>query len=273
MPPIRPQRMPTSTKSGTQRSRTPAVRAPLQRPAVPKNRIVCAPGLEYLAVIDQIIIQQDVELLEAFTGIETCNSYEAKNSMGQFIYKIAENSSCFARCCCGPRRCLEMDVTDYKNTVVMHFVRPLRCSHTLFCICCCSCLCLQEMEVQAPPGKTIAYVGQRWSLCYPYFSVYDRNRKPVLDIKGPICTESMPCACDVEFTVYSTNGYAIGKITKQWSGLVKEYFTDADTFGVTFPLDMDVHLKGALIAASMLIDYMFFEETYKQSDDQGPGMM
>ncbi|KAH8032178.1 hypothetical protein HPB51_023596 [Rhipicephalus microplus] len=169
--------MPVPTKGGAQKLRSPAVRA--------------------------------------FTGIETCNSYEAKNSMGQFIYKIAENSGCCARCCCGPRRCLEMDVRDYRDSVVMHFVRPLRCSHTLFCICCCSCFCLQ---------------------------------------------------------VYSTNGYAIGKITKQWSGLVKEYFTDADTFGVTFPLDMDVHLKATLIAAAMLIDYMFFEETYKQSDDQGPGM-
>ncbi|XP_070376896.1 phospholipid scramblase 1-like isoform X2 [Dermacentor albipictus] len=236
MPPIRPAlapRGPAAAAGGAQRLRAPAVRA--------------------------------------FTGIETCNAYTAKNSMGQFIYHITENSGCCARCCCGPRRCLEMDVRDYKSSVVMHFVRPLRCVHTMVC-CVCWCCCLQEMEVQAPPGNTIAHVYQKWSLCYPSFSIHDRNQKRVLDIVGPLCTQSIPCKCDVEFTVYSTNGQPIGKISKHWSGLLKEYFTDADTFGVSFPLDMDVHLKAALIAATMLIDYMFFEEAYGQNDDKGPGV-
>ncbi|KAH7966873.1 hypothetical protein HPB49_020217 [Dermacentor silvarum] len=124
-----------------------------QAPPAPPG-IVCAPGLEYLALVDQIIIQQQVELLEAILHYETCNAYVAKNSMGQFMYNIAES-----------------------------------------------------------------------------------------------------------------------KITKQWSGLARELFTDADTFGVTFPLDLDVHVKGALIAATMLIDYLFFEETHqKGGDDVLPGM-
>ena len=32
----------------------------------------------------------------------------------------------------------------------------------------------------------------------------------------------------------------IGKITKQWSGIGKEIFTDSDNFGVNFPIDLDV---------------------------------
>ncbi|CAN7940344.1 unnamed protein product, partial [Ixodes pacificus] len=67
-------------------------------------------------------------------------------------------------------------------------------------------------------------------------------------------------------------GNEIGVITKQWSGLVKEYFTDADNFGVSFPLDMDVHCKAALMACTMLIDYMFFESTSSSKDDV-PGML
>ncbi|XP_049518939.1 phospholipid scramblase 2 [Dermacentor silvarum] len=240
--------------------------APLQAPPAPPG-IVCAPGLEYLALVDQIIIQQQVELLEAILHYETCNAYVAKNSMGQFMYNIAENSSCMARCCCGPKRPFEMDVFDYRNVAVMHFVRPLRCVH------CCYCCCLQEMQVQAPPGKVVASVVQKWSMCYPTFVVNDRNQRRVLDIVGPLCTASIPCKCDVDFEVRSTNGVVIGKITKQWSGLARELFTDADTFGVTFPLDLDVHVKGALIAATMLIDYLFFEETHqKGGDDVLPGM-
>jgi len=33
--------------------------------------------------------------------------------------------------------------------------------------------------------------------------------------------------------VYDANGeQEVGKISKQWSGFVQEYFTDADNFGV-----------------------------------------
>ena len=45
----------------------------------------------------------------------------------------------------------------------------------------------------------------------------------------------------------------IGKISKQFSGLIKEYFTDADNFGVQFPLDLKVTMKAAMIGAVFLI--------------------
>lgn len=49
------------------------------------------------------------------------------------------------------------------------------------------------------------------------------------------------------------NGTEIGKIAKKWSGLAREYFTDADFFGIDFPMDLDVKLKATLIGACMLI--------------------
>ena len=33
--------------------------------------------------------------------------------------------------------------------------------------------------------------------------------------------------------IFASNGDEIGKVTKQWSGLVKEVFTDTDNFGIT----------------------------------------
>ena len=39
----------------------------------------------------------------------------------------------------------------------------------------------------------------------------------------------------------------VGRISKQWSGLGKEIFTDADNFGVSFPLDLDVKVGVSLI--------------------------
>lgn len=45
----------------------------------------------------------------------------------------------------------------------------------------------------------------------------------------------------------------IGRISKQWSGVLKEVFTDTDNFGIQFPLDMDVKMKAVLLGACFLI--------------------
>ncbi|KAG8228514.1 hypothetical protein J437_LFUL008970 [Ladona fulva] len=64
----------------------------------------------------------------------------------------------------------------------------------------------------------------------------------------------------------------VGKISKQWSGLVREAFTDSDYFGITFPLDLDVRMKAVMLGACFLIDAMFFEKAGNQESDR-PGML
>lgn len=49
------------------------------------------------------------------------------------------------------------------------------------------------------------------------------------------------------------NGDEVGKISKQWSGLVREMFTDADFFGINFPMDLDVRMKAVMLGACFLI--------------------
>lgn len=44
-----------------------------------------------------------------------------------------------------------------------------------------------------------------------------------------------------------------GRITKQWSGLAKEAFTDADNYGISFPIDLDINIKAILMGAVFLI--------------------
>lgn len=45
----------------------------------------------------------------------------------------------------------------------------------------------------------------------------------------------------------------VGRISKQWSGFLKEAFTDADNFGVSFPMDLDVKMKAVMLGACFLI--------------------
>ncbi|GAB0100827.1 Phospholipid scramblase [Sergentomyia squamirostris] len=223
----------------------------------------CPPGLEYLTQIDQLLVHQKVELLEAFTGFETNNKFTIKNSMGQKVYWAAEDNDCCTRNCCGPIRPFDMKILDIYKNQVMHLYRPLRCQS-----CCFPC-CLQTMEVSSPPGNVIGTVEQDWSIFTPQFSLKDHTGETVLRIEGPFCTFSI-CG-DVEFKVLTLDGQVVGKISKQWSGLARELFTDADHFGINFPMDLDVRMKAVLLGACFLIDVMFFEKQANREGDR-PGM-
>lgn len=51
---------------------------------------ICPPGLEYLTQINQLLVKQKVELIEAMVGFEGANKYTIKNSMGQKVYYAKE---------------------------------------------------------------------------------------------------------------------------------------------------------------------------------------
>ena len=48
-------------------------------PLAPLPDSDCPPGLEYLLLTDRLFIKQQIELLEAFTGFETANSYAVRD--------------------------------------------------------------------------------------------------------------------------------------------------------------------------------------------------
>nr|XP_023415960.1 phospholipid scramblase family member 5 [Cavia porcellus] len=207
-------------------------------------------GLEYLSQLDLIIIHQQVELLGMILGTETSNKYEIKNSLGQRIYFAVEESLCFNRTFCSTLRSCTLKITDNSDQEVITVNRPLRCNS-----CWCPCY-LQELEIQAPPGTTVAYVAQKWDPFQPKFTIQNANKEDILKIVGPCAT----CGCfdDVDFEVKTINEkLTVGKISKYWSGFVNDVFTNADNFGIHVPADLDVTVKAAMIGACFLFVSMF----------------
>nr|XP_022340667.1 phospholipid scramblase 2-like isoform X1 [Crassostrea virginica] len=224
------------------------------------------PGLEYLTMVDQLLVKQQIELLEAFTGWETANKYKIMNTQGQQVYFAAEESDTCTRQCCGPNRSFTMHITDNMGQEVIRVSREFKCGAG-----CPWCACVDalahEVTIEAPPGQVVGYVKQEQSWCPPNYSIQDANRQEVLTMKGPVCMITGPCCPnDIDFDVLAKDGTTpVGKISKQWSGLMREYFTDADNFGVSFPMDLDVKMKAVMMGAVFLIDFMYFENNQNQN--------
>ncbi|XP_063409671.1 phospholipid scramblase 2-like isoform X2 [Mytilus trossulus] len=221
----------------------------------------CPPGLEYLTTLDQMLVKQQVELMELITGWETSNKYKVLNSMGQQIYFAAEESDMCMRQCCGPQRGFTIHITDNLGQELIQVKREFKC-----CAGCCWCASADsiahEISIEAPPGQVVGYVRQEQSCWEPNYTIRDANHEPILRMKGPCCIIQGPCCPqDQEFIISSEDGaHEVGKISKQWTGLMREAFTDADNFGVSFPKDLDVKVKATLLGAVFLIDFMFFEQ-------------
>ncbi|XP_038076562.1 phospholipid scramblase 2-like isoform X2 [Patiria miniata] len=245
----------------------PGQPAPAQWMPAPQPVSNCPPGLEYLSQIDQLLVHQQVELFEVLTNWETANRYQVKNSLGQQVYFAHEESDAFQRQCCGPKRGFTMHVTDNQNTEVIRVNREFK----YFGGCCWFASaepCSMEVSIEAPVGHVVGYVKQSASFMAPEFNVLNEKEEHVLSIKGPICIcQGALCTGDQEFVIMNSDEtQEVGKISKQWSGLVKEYFTKADNFGISFPMDFDVKMKATMLGAVFLIDFMFFEEQQQQDD-------
>lgn len=211
------------------------------------------PGLEYLSQLDQLLVKQTMEMFEMFTGFETSNKYKVLNSMGQECYKAVEESDFCSRQFCGPSRSFKVHIKDHTGRAVLEVDRPFVCA-----VLPCLSSCRFEMSIKAPiSGETLGYIKQDFFCCEPKFSVYDKDDNKVFIINGP-CIQ---CGCgDIEFAINDIHGNKCGAVTKKWSGVLKEAYTDADNFNLSFPLDLDVKLKGVLLGAVFMIDFMFYEK-------------
>ncbi|CAJ0950438.1 unnamed protein product, partial [Mesorhabditis belari] len=103
--------------------------------------------------------------------------------------------------------------------------------------------------------------------------ITDHFQNEVLTIKRPfkcciyscfaglkICGHEAWIELSTREKIRNVDGQPCGAIRKKWGGLVKETLTQADTFSVEFPIDLDVKCKAALLGATFLIDFLQFEE-------------
>ncbi|VDI73163.1 phospholipid scramblase 1-like isoform X2 [Mytilus galloprovincialis] len=231
--------------------------------------IGCPPGLEYLAQMDEVYLNQKVDLLEILTNtaLEVPNRYSVENASGQRAYFAQEESECCNRICCGPNRGFQMHITMNDGREVIKCEREFKC-----CAGCCWCAngdhCGWEMTVEAPPGNLIGYIRQQGSKWKMNLALYDANRVKLYDIWSKCCPIFCVCCIDdINFYVHDVkSGNRLSpRIYKKWAGWVRECCTRADLLVCEFP-GMDVKEKALFVCACFMIDVMVFEPQKKNNN-------
>lgn len=118
---------------------------------------------------------------------------------------------------------------------------------------------LQEVKVYSPAENLIGTVTDGCGIIRAKYLIIDAllPDAPLFQMRGPVCTCSCMCE-EVEFPIYETgrskgDGKQIGVISKSWGGFVRELFSDSDSFGVTFPAELDTKYKALFLAACIFI--------------------
>lgn len=238
------------------------------------------PGFAVLKDVEALLVKQITEYLEVFTGYETNNKYKVFNQAGNVLFTAVEESGCCCRQCCGTQRSFCITIQDFTGKPVFKLTRPVRCDDNWLCIIP-NCCCQQHLTLTDMDDNLIGTIKQQFVCCGPKFSIRDRNDEEVMQVRGPECTFRDCCCCHmfhclfprsaccnptIMYKVSKDDGDTeIGAIAKEYSGIVKESFSDADNFGIMVPGELPPDWKALLLAQVFLIDFMFFEDD-KKSD-------
>lgn len=195
--------------------------------------------MERLSSISGLVVSQQKEWGEILTGFETKNRYAISDVSGSRLYLAAEEAgSTLLRLFLKALRPFTITVLTENGQVILRVIRPFR-------------FYFHRADVVDSQGQTIGVIERRFSVLRRIYSVLDSSGEEVFQLFGPILH---PWTFQIK-----NDGIEYGKITKKWSGLLKEGFTDADNFGVMFPAEWDVKLKALFLGAVFLIDFVHFE--------------
>ena len=195
--------------------------------------------MDRLSSISGLVVRQLKEWGEILTGFETRNKYTISDVSGRRLYLAREEAgSTLLRWFLKALRPFTIVVITEDGQEVLRVMRPFR-------------FYFHRAEVVGSQGQSLGVIERRFSILRRVYSVLNRSGEEVYQLVGPILH---PWTFQIR-----KDGVECGKITKKWSGLWKEGFTDADNFGVLFPAEWDVQSKALLLGAVFLIDFVHFE--------------
>lgn len=206
-----------------------------------------APGLSRLLTHgSRLLIEQHWRAwYEVLFDWEQRNEYSVNASDGPLLAMVVEQARgplmALARVFLGSHRPFEISVLAPGTHEPILEMR--RAFHFIF----------SDLKVETPAGRRLGAVRRRFGL---FYKIYD-----LVDGEGLFARVMGPMWRPWTFRITDAEGREVALITKKWSGLGREYFTDADRFLVDMGKDVDWTLsqRAVIFAAAMSIDFDFFE--------------
>ena len=239
-----------------------------------------------LKPIQEMIIKQESDILEAVTGCQEPNNYyvygKLPNDEKSYIFKCREFSSCGMRFCC-PVSCRELimkikiasnekepenneeqeqeqeqDQDEEYNDSLFYIEKKFKCP-------CCNCIRPEMKIFITETNALLGTIEEGFSCCDPIFNVYDKDGKLIYFIETDCCQCGFVCRnnClgktdECVFFIYDneTKSNPIGEISK---GAVSSQLTIGDNYSVIFPKKASIIDKILLTITGVMIDYQYFE--------------
>ena len=187
----------------------------------------------------RVLVRQIKEWGEILTSFETKNRYGVYADDGREVAYIGEEGGFAGRFLLSPQmRPCTLHVYDAARREIARIEKPF----TFY---------LHEVQL-VESGRTIGKVERQLAVLSRRFVVTDARGTRMAEIVSPLLRVWT-------FRVL-VNGREVALISKKWSGLGLESFTDADTFGIEFKARLSDDLKKLLVAATMLVDFTHFEK-------------
>ena len=197
--------------------------------------------MQMLERVEQLAVVQKKEWGEILTEFEQRNKYRVFGPDGVEMLRAFEIGGSFlTRYFLSSWRPFEMTLSTPEGNRVLQLRRPFKFYFT-------------EIHVADANGRPLGHVQRRFSILRRLYSVFDATGRETYQLYGPLLH---PWTFEVR-----QHDRTVGKIGKRWGGLLREGFTDADSFGVAFPASADVATKAVLLGATFLIDFAHFESS------------
>lgn len=197
---------------------------------------------------NRLVIRQTKEWGEILIGFEARNRFEILDDSGTLLGRAAEEEGGFGRMLArnffGKCRACRVHVCGPDGRELGRGEKPFRWF-------------FHRMDV-FDGDRRIGAIQRRWAWFDRRFSVENAEGREVMTILSPL------------FRIWTFKllyeGREVGRISKEWGGLLREAFSDADTFGVEFGDErLPAEVRKLLLVATFLVDFTCFENNTNRS--------
>ena len=139
-----------------------------------------------------------------------------------------------------PARLLDIHVVDDRGDTVMTASRPFFWFRS-------------NLQVMDGYGNYMGALYRQFGILSRRFALVDANDQRIAQIKGNFFRR-------YTFVVEDSGGSKLCRITKEWGGLLREAYTDSDTFRIRFrDRERSHEFRMLMLASAFAIDMDFFE--------------